>query len=130
MPDNVSVKVTAPYWTPAEVANLLERSPRLGTDIDVPEGYRYIQLSDTLVSRIMTSLRHWPDGFITAPIPFACRLGWHRWTQWTEPYPSHIIKGYIQTRRCVSCHRYNGTVVLPWLRDDTTSAELEHNALT
>lgn len=38
------------------LAELLRRIPRMGLAIDIPEGMRYIQLSDTLTLAIASSL--------------------------------------------------------------------------
>lgn len=40
-----------------ELANLLDHAERLGNAEDVPEGTRYIQLSDTLARKIAQNLR-------------------------------------------------------------------------
>jgi hypothetical protein len=41
----------------AEIRDVLESSVRQGSDLDVPEGSRYIQLSDTLVKILCLELR-------------------------------------------------------------------------
>jgi len=41
-----------------KVAELLEESPRMGSDEDRPEGVRYIQISDTLAASLANELRH------------------------------------------------------------------------
>lgn len=40
-----------------ELIELFEAAPRLGAETDMPEGARYIQISDTLAKRIAASLR-------------------------------------------------------------------------
>ena len=39
------------------VATVLEEAPRLGLEIDEPEGHRWIQMSDTLAKELSTGLR-------------------------------------------------------------------------
>lgn len=37
-----------------EIANVLRFAPRMGAEKDIPEGSRYIVLSDTLANRLAT----------------------------------------------------------------------------
>lgn len=54
-----------PIWIPSaepsvpsiSIANELDNAPRLGADVDEPEGSRYIQLSDTLAKRMSKQIR-------------------------------------------------------------------------
>lgn len=39
------------------IITLLETAPRLGADVDEPEGARYIQISDTLAQSMAAALR-------------------------------------------------------------------------
>jgi hypothetical protein len=49
--------------TPREIADLLDAAPRLGAATDEPEGARWIQLSDTLATKLAKHLRgERPDG--------------------------------------------------------------------
>lgn len=41
----------------ASVALIFERAHRIGSDVDQPEGARYIQISDTLASRVSGQVR-------------------------------------------------------------------------
>ena len=41
----------------AEIADVLEGAPRQGASVDVPEGVRYVVLSDTALNRIARELR-------------------------------------------------------------------------
>ncbi len=48
---------------------------------------------------------------------FWCRFGWHSWTKWSNPYQPNP-KGsdkYIQTQKCVHCHRYSVRKVYPYI---------------
>lgn len=46
-----------PELTVAEIVKVLESAPRMGLERDLPEGNRYIQLSDTLARKIAQVLR-------------------------------------------------------------------------
>lgn len=41
----------------ASVALIFERAHRLGSDVDQPEGARFIQISDTLANRVSCQVR-------------------------------------------------------------------------
>ena len=41
----------------SELIKLFETAPRIGADEDVPEGVRYIQISDTLARKLLAELQ-------------------------------------------------------------------------
>ena len=42
-----------------KLIGLLENAPRMGAEIDSPEGERYIQISDTLAKELAEELRQY-----------------------------------------------------------------------
>ena len=44
-----------------ELANELDKAKRMGTEKDIPEGGRYIKISDTLAQQIAKDLREYDD---------------------------------------------------------------------
>ena len=45
---------------------------------------------------------------------FLCRIGWHRWTTWTEPYIPNGGKANLQDSHCAVCNKVRVRTV----RDD------------
>ncbi len=41
-----------------EIITLFEEAPRLGSDLDSPEGVRYIQISETLIKEFIRKARY------------------------------------------------------------------------
>lgn len=41
------------------IKEILIKAPRLGSEVDKPEGTRYIQLSETLVNQILAKIEEW-----------------------------------------------------------------------
>lgn len=38
------------------------------------------------------------------PMPWRCRLGWHKWGRWSEPYRRFKYDFYIhQSSKCLRC---------------------------
>jgi hypothetical protein len=48
--------------TIADIILILENALRMGAEIDDPEGVRYIQLSDTLAQKIISTLKNIQGG--------------------------------------------------------------------
>jgi hypothetical protein len=44
-----------------EILNMLKSAPRLGAENDIPEGTRYIQISETLVNKIISDIQEYLD---------------------------------------------------------------------
>lgn len=42
-----------------EVIKILKQAPRIGSSEDSPEGSRYIQMSDTLADKVISSLEYY-----------------------------------------------------------------------
>lgn len=40
-------------------------------------------------------------------LPLLCRLGFHRWSIWSEAFPVHVEGGFLimQQRHCLRCKR-------------------------
>lgn len=70
-----------------DVVQVLKTAPRMGAEKDEPEGSRFIQLSETLVDKIVQELESWivpaiwvlPEDFV--PIVGLCSIcGGSEWT--------------------------------------------------
>ncbi len=37
--------------------------------------------------------------------PFRCRIGFHKWSSWEEPYSIMLFAPELQTRSCLLCNK-------------------------